>query len=529
MTEDVQITPTKGLDTGQGKRSGLAFIVSFLGMLLLGACVQNPVTGKKDFLLVSEDWELQVGAQQYLPLRQAQGGDYVADPNVENYVRSVGRRLAAHSDRKLPYEFHVINDSTPNAWALPGGKISINRGLLVRLKNESELAAVLGHEIVHAAAKHGAKGQTRGIGLQLGVMTASIAGARNGYGEIAQLASSVGAQIINSQYGQGAELEADRFGMNYMAKAGYNPQGAVGLQRTFVQLSKGQASNSLTRLFASHPPSEKRVVENMKTASMLNKGGTIGEDSYKKAMARLTKSQEAYAYYDKAQQILKKGDTRKAMTLVRDAIRIEPREAHFHSLVGDIALKQNNLSSAKRSFDKAISLNSKFYYYYLQRGKIYEEQRNLRAAQADYANSIKLLPTSKAQLSLGQFAERAGKPQVAKRYYAMAAQAKGSDAENARSALMSLEPPVSKDTRLLVRQGLTRQGTFAIELINQTSRAVGNVRLGMQSAPGTPQRIQTVKQVIPAGQSRVIDTGRVLTKRQANQIKVVILKADVVQ
>ncbi len=503
--------------------------VSFVVVLLLGSCVQNPVTGKKDFLLVSEDWELQIGAQQYLPLRQAQGGDYVADPEVEKYVRKIGMRLAAQSDRKLPYEFNVINDSTPNAWALPGGKISINRGLLVRLKNESELAAVLGHEIVHAAAKHGAKGQTRGMGLQLGVLTASILGAREGYGQQAQLLSSVGAQIINSQYGQGAELEADRFGMNYMAKAGFDPQGAVGLQRTFVELSKGQRSDALSRLFASHPPSEKRVAENMKTAQSLASGGRMGEDTYRRAMARLFKTQKAYEAFERAQQAFKKKNTQQAMAFLRDAIRQEPREAHFHSLAGDIAMAQQNLATAKRSFDKAIALNDQFYYYYLQRGKIFEQQRNARAAQADYARSVKLLPTTAAQLRLGQFAERSGKPQVAKRYYAMAAQARGDDASKARAALMRLEPPASKETRLLVRQGLTPQGTFAVQLINQTSRSVNNVQLGLQSAPGTPTRVQTIQQTIPAGQSRVVDTGRQLTARQAQQIKVTILSADIVR
>ena len=94
-----------------------ALVLGLASALALSACVQNPVTGKRDFLLVSEDWELQIGAQQYLPLRQSQGGDYVVDPGVERYVQSVGRRLAAKSDRMLPYEFNVINDSTPNAWA----------------------------------------------------------------------------------------------------------------------------------------------------------------------------------------------------------------------------------------------------------------------------------------------------------------------------------------------------------------------------------------------------------------------------
>lgn len=502
---------------------GLGLIVA----ILLGACVPNPVTGKKDFLLVSEDWELQVGAQQYLPLRQSQGGDYVADPGVERYVKSVGKRLAAASDRKLPYEFNVINDSTPNAWALPGGKISINRGLLVKLGSEAELAAVLGHEIVHSAAKHGAKGQTRGIGLQLGVLTASVIGAREGYGQQAQILSSVGAKIINSQYGRGAELESDHYGMRYMSRAGYDPRGAVELQRTFVELSKGQQSNALSRLFASHPPSQKRVEANIKTARQLKKGGMTGEDRYKKAMARLFRTEKGYDSYDKAHAALKKNDLKKASALLNAAIRIEPNEAHFHSLRGDIAMARSDMSSAKRAFDKAISLNSQFYYYYLQRGKIYEQQNNRKAAQADYASSLKLLPTTGAQLALGRFAEGDGKLQVAKRYYAMAAQTSGADAQKAKNALMRLDPMASTETRLLVRQGLNRRGIFVIELINQTSRGVSNVRLGLRSGATGAQRVQTIRKTIPPGQRHIIDTGARMTKQQADQINVVILNADI--
>ncbi len=504
-----------------------ATLFGFVAALFLGACVQNPVTGKKDFLLVSEDWELQVGAQQYLPLRQSQGGDYVVDPAVENYVKRVGQKLAAHSDRELPYEFNVINDSTPNAWALPGGKISINRGLLVKLKNEAELAAVLGHEIVHSAAKHGAKSQSRGIGLQLGVLTASVAGAQRGYGQVAQILSSVGAQIVNSQYGQGAELEADLYGMNYMARAGYDPQGAVGLQRTFVQLSQGQQSNTLSRLFASHPPSEKRVQENIKTAASLGRGGVVGEDNYKQAMSRLFKSQKAYESYDKAQAALAQKNTTRATSLINEAIRLEPREAHFHSLLGDISMSQNRLTSAKRSFTKAISLNEEFFYYYLQRGKINEQQNNTRAARADYATSLKLLPTTGAQLGLGKFAERDGNLQVAKRYYAMAVQGGGAEAEAAKAALMRLDPPATSDTSLLVRQGLNRSGNFVIEVINQTSQVVGNVQLGVRASANAPQRVQTIRQTIRPGERHVIDTGSRMTRAQANQIKVVILRADV--
>lgn len=504
------------------------FLGTFISVIVVSACVQNPVTGKKDLLLVDEGWELQIGAQQYLPLRQQQGGDYEVDPKVENYVRSVGMKLAAKSDRKLPYEFNVINDSTPNAWALPGGKISINRGLLLELGSEAELAAVLGHEIVHAAAKHGAKGATRGMGLQLGVVTATILAQQNGYdGQVAQMASSVGAQIINSQYGQGAELESDRFGMEYMARAGFDPQGAVDLQRTFVKLSQGRGSNPLERLFASHPPSQKRVQENIKTAASLRKGGVRGEQEYKNMMATLFKTREAYEAHDAARVALQKGNVPQASALLNRALKIEPRESKFHSLAGDIALNKKNMTAAKKSFDKAIALNNSYFYNYVQRGRIFEAQNNTRAAQADYAKSLSLLPTATAQLGLGKFAEQQGKTQVARRYYSMAAQAGDSEGQRARQALGRMQPDTntSKETSLMVQQGLTKQGAFAIALINQTPRALRNIRVGV-TIEGSAQRQLSVRQSVKPGERRMIETGLKMTKAQAARVKVVVLSAD---
>ena len=149
--------------------SNIGLVAVMVAITGISGCATNPVTGKSELSLVSESWELKTGAQQYLPARQGQGGDYVADPEVQAYVQEVGAKLAAVSDRSLPYEFAVINNSTPNAWALPGGKIAINRGLLTALDSEAELAAVLGHEIVHAAAKHSAKSVQRGALLQAAV------------------------------------------------------------------------------------------------------------------------------------------------------------------------------------------------------------------------------------------------------------------------------------------------------------------------------------------------------------------------
>src|SRR5690606_35992497 len=111
---------------------------------ILVGCAVNPVTGQRELGFVSAAQELSIGQEQYGPSQQSQGGQFKVDPALTRYVQGVGDRLAAVSDRQLPYEFVVLNNSVPNAWALPGGKIAVTRGLLVELNNEAELAAVLG-------------------------------------------------------------------------------------------------------------------------------------------------------------------------------------------------------------------------------------------------------------------------------------------------------------------------------------------------------------------------------------------------
>ena len=139
------------------ERLRLSFpIALLLAAALLAGCSKNPVTGKKEFAPYSTSDEIALGIRHYRLLQQAQGGRFGTDPRLAAYVSSVGRRVAKVSDRrKLPYEFVVLNNGTPNAWALPGGKIGIDRGLLLEMENEAELAAVLPHDVANAAARTG--------------------------------------------------------------------------------------------------------------------------------------------------------------------------------------------------------------------------------------------------------------------------------------------------------------------------------------------------------------------------------------
>ena len=172
-----------------GSRIYSVFLASIL--TAVSACSTNPVTGKSEFVLVSQSSEIEMGTANYLPMQQSQGGEYDIDPVLTLYITGVGDRLAAVSDRQLPYEFVVLNSSVPNAWALPGGKIAINRGLLTELNSEAELAAVLGHEIVHAAARHSAKRMERSSLVQGAIVATAVVTGDSDYGNIAVGGASV--------------------------------------------------------------------------------------------------------------------------------------------------------------------------------------------------------------------------------------------------------------------------------------------------------------------------------------------------
>ncbi len=415
---------------------------SLLPCLLLAACATNPLTGKSNLMLVGRDWDEQVGRTQYAPMRQAQGGDYVADPEVEAYVNEVGSRLAAHSRIGLPYEFNVLNDSVPNAWALPNGKIAVNRGLLTELDNEAELAAVLGHEIVHADARHGAQAQSKAIAGQAGAVVAGVAAGvasdDASVGAIVLAGASVGAQLVNQKYGRDAEREADEYGIRYMQQAGYDPQGAVSLQEKFVKLSASRNPNWLEGLFASHPPSRERVANNRALAAALPAGGEIGEARYKQHLAYLFTKKPAYDAFDRAQASAAKKDYKTARAELDRAIKLEPHEGRFYALYGDIALAQNQPRDAEMAYNTAIREDPEWFYYYLRRGQVREKMGQLTAARVDLHQSLKLLPTAVAHYTLGLVERRSGNRAQAVEHLQTARQAGGEIGEAAGRELAAM-------------------------------------------------------------------------------------------
>ncbi|MFO1389436.1 M48 family metalloprotease [Cellvibrio sp.] len=414
---------------------------ALLAMSLAG-CAVNPVTGKQEMIFDSVAQDIATGTQNYVPSQQSQGGQYVVDPGLTAYVNQVGKKLAAVSDMpNLPYEFVVLNNDVPNAWAMPGGKLAINRGLIVQLEDEAQLAAVLGHEIVHAAARHGASAKSQQMVVGAGALLAgvAIANKKPEYGALAVGALAVGATAWNAKYSRDHETQSDIYGIKYMQKAGYDPQAAVELQELFVRMMEKQEPSWVEGLFASHPPSRDRVSANRAEVAKYPKGGTRNKDAFQRALAQLKKDKDAYTGYQDAIKAAKAKQYDKALSLVDNSIQQQPKENLFWELKGKLLLQKDQNKEAIPALDKAIAANPNFFRPYIYRGMAYKELGNRNFAERDLIASQKLLPTQEASEQLGDIALAKGDRGTARAYYEQVAAAGGEAGERAKVKLAQIQ------------------------------------------------------------------------------------------
>lgn len=420
-----------------------SLLVIVLTSLMVG-CSVNPVTGKTQFSIISPEQEVQIGQKNYIPSQQSQGGRYTVNPDLTVYVRNIGMKMAKVSDRPgLPYDFVVLNNDVPNAWALPGGKIAINRGLLLHLEDESQLAAVLGHEVVHAAARHGATQQTQNILLQAGVQAVGYATQNTQYGDYARTGANLGASAWQARYGREQELEADEHGIEYMVKAGYDPQGAVELQKKFVELSKNRQTNWFEALFASHPPSQERVLANQQHARKSGNGHR-NRNAYQKAIYQLKKDKPAYEKHAEAIKAANNKQFSQALSLVAQATKLQPKENLFWETKGHIENRLGKTSSALASYNKAIARNPDYFSPYLAKGILEKKLGKNRQAEDNLIASHKRLPTSMAAYHLGELSLNRNNRDQAIQYFQFAAQDNSELGKAAQQKLNALTQPAKQ-------------------------------------------------------------------------------------
>lgn len=229
-----------------------------LGLVaIIAGCATNPVTGKREFNIVSEQQEIAMGAQAHQQVIQ-EFGIYDERPELTAMVQRIGQEVAAVSDRPdIRWTFTILDTSMVNAMAIPGGYIYVTRGILGHMNSEDELASVIAHEVGHVTARHSAQRMSQAQLAQLGMVLGSVlAGpqATQQYGQLAEL----GAGLLFQRYSRQQETQADLLGTAYMTEAGHNPVGAVQMLETLRRLDAGRSAG-VNAYFMDHPDPAKRV------------------------------------------------------------------------------------------------------------------------------------------------------------------------------------------------------------------------------------------------------------------------------
>jgi predicted Zn-dependent protease len=250
------------------------------GLLVAAGCAVNPATGKRQLSLVSEAQEIEMGRKADR-LIEAQMGLY-GGAALQDYVQSIGDRLAAVSERPdLDWTFRVVDDSSVNAFALPGGYIYITRGIIAHLNSEAELATVIGHEIGHVTARHSvnqmSKAQLAQLGLGLGmVLSPEAAQQFGGYAEM-------GVGVMFLKFGRDDERQADDLGLRYMVAADYDARPAPQVFDVLGRVSGSSGADRLPGWLSTHPAPENREADlKRKIASLEHDfgGSKLGRQEY---------------------------------------------------------------------------------------------------------------------------------------------------------------------------------------------------------------------------------------------------------
>lgn len=229
-------------------------------LLALAGCYTVPETGRSSLILVSPDEEMQMGAAAFADIRAKE--KVSADVEANARVRRIGRRIAEAVGNALPganWEFVVFaDDETVNAFALPGGKVGVYTGLLELADSDDEIAIVMGHEIAHVTARHGAERVSQGLVAGIVGAGVELASEDSRHRDLIRAAYGIGATGATLAFSRGNESEADYIGLRYAAKAGYNPMAAITFWRKMAAQKEGKQP---IKWLSTHPPHADRIAE----------------------------------------------------------------------------------------------------------------------------------------------------------------------------------------------------------------------------------------------------------------------------
>lgn len=374
---------------------------------------------------MDEAWEIEMGTKLY-PIYTQENLGLFPDPELQQYLHQVGISLANHSHRpKLPYEYNGINQPVINAYALPGGKISITRPLLGKMETEAQLAFVLGHETAHVNLRHAARGYSHALLTQLlflgGMVVLETQEVK--HREYYLLAGLFGSQLLLLHYSREQEREADHWGYVYMTRAGYAPQGMVEALNILYQ-AEGRHPTKLENFFQTHPLTRERIEEAKKwVASYSGEAQGVFRDRFKKATLKLKQSQPGYALFDKGYFALADGKVKEALSYFQQAEKKLPTHGIVYALEGYAYYTTKKLHQAEVKGLRAVELAPELFWGHFVLGQVYTTQKKYRKALKHLEKADKLYPERvDTYFLLGVSHEGLGNWEEARKYFTFVVQ-----------------------------------------------------------------------------------------------------------
>ena len=415
--------PQLPVDTLLSRRHFLALSALSAAGFVMG-CAVDPVTGGKTFNMVSEAQEIAID-KQHSPKQFSNDYGSVRETQLNRYVDQVGRKMGQKSHRpQMPYNFRVVNANYINAYAFPGGSIAATRGILLKLDNEAQLAALLGHELGHVNARHSAesmsKGQLAQLGVGLGAVLVGSQLGQQGAQMVGQL-GMLGASALLASYSRENEREADALGMEYLVQNGYSPMGMVGLMEMLNSLHKGKSSASRT-LFSTHPMSVERLRTAQNNANRRYQSAQslpLYHDRYMDRIASLRKMKPAIEKMQKAEGALAKKKYDEAEKGLLSALRQVPNDYTGLMLLAKCNVAQKEYGQVLKYAEKARTAYPQEAQSYLFAGYSRIKLKNFDRAYQDFQAYDERLPGNPVSTFFKGYAmENMGRrDQAANHYY----------------------------------------------------------------------------------------------------------------
>ena len=405
--------------------------------------------------------------EHYFFAQQVYGGEYQLDIPLKKYVKRVGQNLVEKSRyQDLNFEFVIVNSSVPQAWALPGGKIGISRGLLVELNNEGELASVLAREIVHSQQKQPVIPSDHEITYNMGPVCLGYQRIDKG-ADVVVGAIGPTSTFLNHKHLKRESIEADLIGINMMVKAGYDPKAMANVQERFMASSKKNPKPWSVGLFARHPPVDERLKTLKNATDRHPPGGEYDEKSFLIETASLNEKSEAYVKLQEGYEALMQNNITRALRLADEGIELEPRDSHFYLLKGKAYTRIERLEQALDEFNQAVILNPAYFDNYLQRGLLRERLEDYKGSYSDLQMSLSLLPTAEAYYTLGEMDYRVDNTESAIEHYRQAALSSTLTGKKALECLNKLNVPIEGPSSISVDTYLLKNGCIGLSIENK--------------------------------------------------------------